>query len=414
MDRRWTLRLVGGALAALTLWVSTGLPESRAQETTALSGVLGNGSAEADFSPESVPVTLYVLEGVVEMENRTITPGPEGAFEFREVSTVTGRTYFLTAEYQGAVYSISLRAEELAQPVALTVYEATTSADFLSVSEHTIIVTGADPDQRVVEVLERSTLVNSGDRTLVPDLAQEGGMPQFLRFGLPPGFHNLDVRSDLVGGDVLEVDRGFAITTPVAPSGEEGHHFEFVYRVPYTGTTLGISRTLRFGAGTLRVVVPADMALATSPQLTDLGSTTVNERELQLLEGVDLAPGEHLELYLEGLPQPSLLSRLGRSAGHWYLAAGVPGLLGVALATVLVLALLRRKQEPTAVPGGPLPDRQAILQQLVDLERRYAETRIGEGGVGEGTMRRGRYGRERRRLKQQLLRLDLQRRLDQG
>ena len=390
-------------LAALSLLWSALPRDASAQDATPLTGVLRNGTSDAEFSPESVPVTLRVLEGVVEMENRTVIPRFDGQFEFSGIAALPARTYFLTAEHQGAIYSASFRAAQLGEPLVLTVYDATNSSESLVVTSHTLIVTGADADQRIVEVLERVNVANRGGRTLVADLSAPG-MPNLLRFALPPEAHNLEVRSDLVGGEVLEVDRGFALTVPVPPTDDSGHRFEFIYRVPYEAATLDLSRTLRFGADAFRVVVRADAAVAASPQLADLGTATVNDRNLQLLEGTGLPKGTRLELRLTGLPEPTLFSRLQGYAARWYLTAGVPGLAALVLGSILAATLLRRRRrEPAAPDHDPGLLRQALFRQIAELDTQFDSHAIS----------RRRYGLRRQGLKRQLLELDLQHHLEE-
>ena len=400
--------LLGAAalLAAAALYASTmvgGAVAQSASETVTLSGHLANGTTDAAFEPGSVPVTLRILEGVVELEVRTATPVPNGAYQFEDVPLNPQHLYFLTAEYQGAIYSAALTAEELAAPVNLTVYEASTSVDVLIITSYTIIVTGADLDAGVVEILERASVFNPSDRTVVPDLTS-GGMPEFLRFALPTGAHGLDVRSDLVGGDVLEVDLGFAVTTPVPPSGESPYLFEFLYLAPYTGGTLDLSRTLRFGAESVRVVVPADVALGSSPQLDDLGTAPVNDRELQLLEGTGFPAGARLELILSGLPQSSLARQLGGWAARWYVAAGVPVLVAMALGALLVVGFTRRSRIGAATLGsGTVPaTRDVLLQQLAELDAKAERDAVP----------RRRYLAERRELKRRLMEIEMQQYLE--
>ena len=389
-------------MAMAICWLA-GAQAASAQEPVTLGGLLRNGTANAPFSPESLSLTLRIFEGPVELEVRTAQPAPDGRFEFPHLPAVPGRTYFLSAEYEGAGYSATLSEGQLAEPVTLTVYEATTDPAVLAVTSHTIIVTGADSGQRLAEVLERVNVANTGDRTFVADLTAVG-MPQLLRFALPPNAHNLDVRSTLVGGDVIEVDRGFAITTPVPPSGDTPHLFEVIYRVPYAGSALDMSRTLRFGAARYQVVVPADVATPVSAQLADLGITTIGGRELHLLEGADFAPGTLVELRLAGLPQPSLLSRLSGSSARWYMAAGVPTLMGLGLVLALGYGMIRRRPErPAHESPGPQGRRQALLAQIVRLDDEHQAR-------GRSSKR---YEARRRDLKRQMLQLDLQRYLDE-
>jgi hypothetical protein len=385
-------RLLALALALLLL-SAPGITPTAAQQTVSIGGTLRNGTADAGFDPTTVPITLRILEGVVEMELRTTIPRADGLFEFEEVPFNAGRIYFLTAEYQGVVYSDTLGSSEGITPAELTVFEASTDFNVLTVTSHTLIITGADSTLGIAEILERISFVNLTDRTLVPDLSAPG-MPDFLRFALPPDSHNLDVRSDLVGGEVLEVDRGFAVTTPVPPSDTNGHQMEFIYRAPYEGSTLDLGRTLRFGADTLRVVVAAEVATALSSQLADLGTTTVEGRKLQLLEGAGFTQGELLELQLVGLPEPTFLDRFRNDASDWYTDFGVPGFLTISLGGVLVITLIRRRS--SGPPGGEM-ERRGLVDKIVSLDASHRT----------GSTSKKRYAAHRQALKDQLLWLDV-------
>ena len=254
----------------------------------------------------------------------------------------------MTAEYGGAVYSVSLQVSNLGMPVDIEVFESTNSSDVLRISDYSVIVTGAKRDGRVLEILERASVHNDSDRTLVPDLQGEGpAMLSFLRFALPRGATHLDVRSNLVGGDVLEVDRGFAVSVPVPPTPQDQpHRFEFVYRLAYDDGGVDLSRTLRFGAESLRFVVPVDTGTGVAPELADLGVADLTGRRLQLLEGAAFAPGEQAELRVVGLPQPTLLDRIGSASGRAYLAYALPSAAGAALLALLLIGSAERQGPP--------------------------------------------------------------------
>ena len=386
---------------ALGWWLVA--PASSAQETVTLNGTLINGTPDASFTPQEVAVSLRMLEGVVTLEPQTVFPGPDGRFALLGVPVAEGRLYFISVEYQGAVYSETLEPDELEEPLTLTVYEATNSTEALAITSSTLFVTGADAQERVVEVLERVSVANRGSTTLVPDLTEPGAMG-FLRFGLPPGSFNLDVRADVVGGQVLEVDRGFAITTPIPPTFGEPQHLEFIYWVPYERSTVDLSRSLPFGADSFRLLLPADVGSAESPALTNLGTATVEGRDYQLLEGFELARGTRLELVLRGLPQPSLWSRIGGGAARWYLAAGVPFLVGAVLLGLLARGLRRRRYPwEEAADMDPSARREAMLREMAALEERLSHGRVSHR----------RYAIDRERLKRALLALDLERSLEE-
>ena len=391
-------------VAAVALaWVFSSSGAALAQEAgeVVLRGVVEHGAGASAFDPTALLVSLDVLEGVSPLAQRSARPEADGTFELAVVPA-PARTYFLSVEYQGARYSASRRADTLSDPVTLTVFDATNDPGVLRFDAYTVVVTGALADDGVVEVLERAAVSNDSDTTLVPDFAAEGpAMLGFLRFGLPAGAYNLDVRSDLVGGEVLEVDLGFALTTPVPPTRGEPHEFEFVYRLDYDERTVDLSRTMRFGAASFRFVVPVDVARPASGRLVDLGAAELEGRLLRLLEGEDIAPGERIELTLSGLPTPSLVSRFRRQAGDAYLRFIVPAAVALAMLGLLGYALAQRERASAGLDKNATDRRASLLARVGVLEDRRRD-----GGVTER-----RYEAERAALKQALVEVELDERL---
>ena len=335
------------ASVAVLLAVLLLLPvQALAQDTgeIEIAGRVEHGADAASFDPAQARVTLNVLEGITLVSQDSALPDASGAFVFTAIPA-EGRTYFFSVEYQGANYSAVRSAGELGEPVVVTVFDATNDTSVLTVQSHTVIVTGAVPDDGFVEILERVIVRNDSDLTLTPDLNAQGpAMLSFLRFALPPGAYNLDVRSNITGGQVLEVDRGFAINSPVPPTAPGlPHQFEFVYRLDYDGPAIDLSRTMRFGAESVRFVVPVDVATPSSARLSDLGATELNGRLLRLLEGQEIAPAEVLPLAVSGLPGRSAFDVARESAGEWYVRYVAPAAVGLTAAALLLLSLLRRR-----------------------------------------------------------------------
>ena len=338
-----------------------------------ISGRVEHGAGEASFDPTQARVTLNVLEGITLVAQETALPDESGAFMFT-AAAAEGWTFFFSVEYQGATYSAVRGVGELGDPVIVTVFDATHDTSVLAVQSHTVIVTGAVPDDGFVEILERVIVRNDSSFTLTPDLNAQGpAMLSFLRFALPPDAYNLDVRSNITGGQVLEVDRGFALNSPIPPTAPgQPHQFEFVYRLDYDEPTLDLSRTMRFGAESVRFVVPVDVATPSSPRLTDLGATDLSGRLLRLLEGQDIAPAEVLSLTVSGLPGRSAFDVVRESAGEWYVRYAVPAAIGTTVAVLLLLSLRRRR---AAAAGGAT--REQLLEQARELRDTYDRRTIG-------------------------------------
>lgn len=386
------LALALGLLLLLPLGV-----QAQAVGTVRLDGRVVHGVEGAAFDPQQVRVTLNVLEGITSLGQESAIPDASGRFAF-DVSPAPGRTFFFTVEHQGAAYSAARDLSSLGEPLVVTVFDATHDTSVLAVESYSVIAAGAAPKEGFVEVLERAVVRNDSGMTLVPDQTAGGpAMLSFLRFALPPGAYNLDVRSNLVGGQVIEVDRGFALTTPVLPTEGEPHQFEFVYRLDYAGSDLDLSRTMRFGAESFRFVVPVDIAAPASPRLTDLGATELNGRLLRLLEGQDIESAEVVELTLAGLPTASAFDEARETAGRWYVRYAGPAAVASTGFALLVLAVLRRR----GVRQTPAAPRDQLLGQARALHRAYQD----------GTLSEARYSRECRALRAGLVRLALEERL---
>jgi hypothetical protein len=175
----------------------------------------------------------------------------------------------------------------------------------------------------------------------------------------------------LVGGDIITVDRGFALTSPVVPTLNEPHMFEFVYRLNYSEPKLDLSRTMRFGAESIRYVVPADTGRPVAPLLEDLGATELNGRFLRLLEASDIQPGQEIELSIMDIPMPSFFDRAGASSAEWYVRYLAPVLIITSLILVTFTNIRRRQSLPSLGPSGDVGSTHAaILLRLVDVEAR--------------------------------------------
>ncbi len=390
-------RLLPLAVIAAALLLLASAAHAQSAEEIRIAGRVVHGVEGADFDPAQARVTLNVLEGVASFAQRSATPGPNGAFEL-EAPFSPAHTYFFTVEYQGAAYSVTRGAASLSDPLVITVYDSTHDASAIGIDSYTVIVAGADPEEGFVEILERAIVRNNSNRTLIPDSNAEGpAMMSFLRFALPPNAYNLDVRSNLVGGQVLEVDRGFALTTPILPTIGEPHQFEFVYRLDYGAPNIDVSRTMRFGADSFRFVAPANVASLASPRLDDLGAANLDGRLLRLLEGQNIEPAEFIELAVSGLPTQSGLDRALADAGVWYVRYAVPGAVALAASALLLIAATRRRPVSSSVAAA----REEQLRQARLLADAYDSRAINH----ETRQRRG------RAIRDALISLEVERRL---
>jgi hypothetical protein len=308
-----------------------------------VSGALVNGTADGQ-PPAGLSTLLHIFSGDSDSVDtfETVTAS-DGGFVFEDVTAPSGGgSAVVLAEYGGTVYRQVLAPDELGDPIELTVYEPTQDVGVVATTEQSIIIAGIDAATRRLAAVQLLTLENAGDTTLVPDLSAPPviGQFSFLRFSLPPNATDLDVATDLVGGEVIPVGTGFAITAPVQP-GE--HQVSFTFSVPYEGDTLAWRDNTLQGAGRFRLLMPSEFGEIGVGGLSPADSIQLSDLSYRVWQADDIAPGEGVNLVLGGLPEPNPLMLISRNLLGLDLWFGVvPTVVAVALFGLLVWGVWRR------------------------------------------------------------------------
>ena len=322
---------------------------SQSPTAAPVSGVLINGT---DGAPTPANATVLLHQFGVDsgsVDTYETTTDADGAFRFDDVPpTPENGSAALVAIYGETRYSHVISPSDPTESLHLTVYELTRDVGVVATTEQSIIVAGIDTATRRMAAVQLFTLENRSDTTLVPDLSAPpmSGQFSFLRFSLPAEATNLDVSTDLVGGEVIPVGTGFAITAPVQPG---RHQVSFTFTVPYAGDTLAWRDNTLQGAESLRLLIPDEFGNIGVGGLTSQEPLTLGEITYRVWGTENLPPGAGVDLQLSGLPEPSWITRLGNpfsEARFWY--AAIPVLVATSLAGLLVLGVWRRPTENAA------------------------------------------------------------------
>ena len=169
---------------------------------------------------------------------------------------------------------------------------------------------------------------------------------------LPEGATDLDVETSLPGGHIVQVNLGFALTTPIPP-GE--HDILYVYRVMYKGAVLNYQPHFPMGVESYRVMVPVGLGWARSSDMENAPQATVGDRTFEVLEAKNILNGGRMNLDITDLPQPSLIERaqnIGESKG--FQRGILPALAGSVLAGLLGYTLMRRRTSSSNIGGSCL------------------------------------------------------------
>jgi hypothetical protein len=383
------LLLAGMLAAGVFPWVfpGSGIASVRAQEVVEVAGRVVNGTDGA-ADPAGLTVSLHSfatgLEGVNTLETTT---SAGGEFRFGEVPATVGLGYALSTDYAGKSYSHLLGREDLTQLVKLTVYEATQDISVIEVNSHAMVIAAVDKTNSLIDAVEVVGLANVSDRTLVPDLANAGpGQFSFLRFSLPPGATGFDIQTDLLGGEIIPVGTGFAVTAPVAPG---SHTVTFSFRFPYDGAGISYRQNLLQGAKTYRVLVPQSLGPIRVPTLAAQPPVEIEGVSYAVWQASDVPPGQGVTVEFAGLPRPGWGERAAKAATNGaFWRAAIPVALVVALTAVLVYGGLRPSRVPSS-PGEIVPwqgspgngvasPRERLVRQVALLDLQFEDGTLTE------------------------------------
>ena len=316
---------------------------AQGSNTVAVSGRLVNGTAGGGV-PADVTVLLHRFgAGSNSVDTFDTLTDDDGAFRFEGVpAPEAGDSLALAADYGQTRYTEVISPAHLSEPLQLTVYEFTRDVGVVATAEQSVIVAGIDAATRRMAMVQLFTLENRGDTTLAPDLSAPPmiGQFSFLRFSLPANATDLDVSTDLVGGEVIPVGTGFAVTAPVHPG---RHQVSFTFTVPYQGDAVSWRDNTLQGAETFTLLIPEEFGNIGVGGLAPADGFTVGAVSYRAWRADNLAAGEGVNLTLSGLPEPSWLTRLGNplSDGRFWYGA-IPVMVAVALAGLLVWGIWRR------------------------------------------------------------------------
>ncbi|MFB3097110.1 MAG: hypothetical protein ACE1ZZ_00380 [Dehalococcoidia bacterium] len=367
------------------------------QETVALAGQVVNRTDGATLEP-GLRVTLHSFSqssGV--FLSQDAATDDSGSFLFPKVELLQEGGYAVTTDYADTRYSTLLRPEDLDGPVELVVYETTQDISVIRVVHQALILTEVDPSQQMITAAIFVNLANESDRTLLPDLTNVGpGRFSFLRFSLPPLAEELDVQSDLVGGQIIPTGSGFAMTAPINP-GE--HNISFSFRFPYQGNALSYKQSLLQGADVFQVLIPQRLSEIQVKTLEPVPALNAAGASYLVWERAELAPGLGVEVELANLPRSNPLSRWARAAtdaSFWQVA--LPAAMGAVLAGLLIYGGVLRI--PRAVAGDPaVPGKASSEPTPSGRARLIGEIAALDDGFQEGGIDPATYASRRAELK---------------
>ncbi len=396
----WGLAMVFVAVTHRISW---------ADEAADVRGEVINGTEGSEVSV-GLEVLLHRFGDQGQIEVLSTLTQEDGSFIFESVKVGEGSSYAVATSFQDVLYSAAVPSPIGAERVELTVYDVVRTIDAITIDAHVMFINEGAADGSL-SVLEAVGVVNDGDRTFVAELEQPTNF-NFMRFSLPQGYSDLDVKSDLPGGEVINIGTGFAFTAPVTPG---SHQVNYSYQLAYSNGSVLIEKSFHMGAEEFRLLLREGLGHAAYEALdeqapletVEIGGLVYTSRELS-----DLTVGGRVSFLVSGLPTRSWWGRAGETLTEGsVLKIGIPSTLAVVLVALLGIGLIasyKRAKEPAAAEMPPAPEHgfveemhsmneDQLVQRIADLDDLHAG-----GGIGEKE-----YRAARQAAKEHLLRMVL-------
>lgn len=365
----------------VALFVLIPIHDARAQERPTGDGVI-RGQVVNQTTGEPAPdviVTMSAFAGGTFVTDARRTTDQNGEFRFEDLVTDEGISYEVEAAFDGVGFgSETVTFTENSSDVflELSVFETTHDSSLISIEQRGLILTGINPEEGELNLLDVVILNLDGTRALVAN--DEG---RAIEFTVP---RNASQVTPFPGGSYVINDpsiEGAVLfsSTPLLPGSSTA---SLGYTIPYTGAQLSLELQAAYDTDEVRVLVPLsltegpDAVSVQGATLSDQGEEQIGQQLYRLWTVDDLSDGSRLNIRLVGLPEstvtPNTLSRTEPIilASLAVLAAG-----GVAFGVVRRRRLTDRPLYEQPNSGPTSAERDELIEQLRALERAHE---IGE------------------------------------
>jgi hypothetical protein len=359
----------------LFVWLAfmlSALPAHAQEGNGVISGRVQNGTAGGG-PVSSLTVTLRHFAGMQLAEERQTQTGPDGSFRFDGLPTSPQDAYLVVVRYAGVDYVSGMVQlhQQPEQTVDLTVYETTTDPSAVRIASRSLVIAGASPELRAVDIMDILIVENSGDRTYLGD---RSGV--VLRIPLPRGAQEISPQPGFDYGQP-RLEDGVLLTTGLLPPGSQT--VVLSYTVPYEGTRATLSIGTAMPTGTLRVLVRDGTYRLSSRSLIDTGTVEVSGVTYRVLAVDAPVVGDMHVVQVSGLPRTGLLFDLP-TGPIIALAVGLAGLVAAAVLTVIVL---RRRRVGTETSRAAIDERLQLAAELNRLDEARAAGELDETAYQE-------------------------------
>ena len=308
---------------------------------------------------------------------------------FDNVPFQTGRIFFASISYAGAVYRSDMfeaGEDTTSLQMSIQIYETTTSDEFILIER--IHVLTDFPSTNLAQIVEIFIVSNLGESTYV---AESPGQAT-VSFPLPPGAESISFDDGVLGERYIKTDDGFGDTVSIPP-GAGVYQTLVYYTLPVQANTFDFSQKVNYPARAVVIMMPEGEGIIEGPNLENMGVQAIPDGSVQVYSISAIPRNEVMQF------QISLESEAGVAPADTpvflpdTVIIGV-GVLGGALflSGIWLYFRQRRRILEEDVTDEKINQREEILDSIIALEDLYHE-----GDITEKT-----YLKKRQELKDQL------------
>lgn len=349
-------------------------PLTYGDDSDRITGNVINGT-DIDNIPVGSVVNLEIYDGDLLVAIKEDSVSELGVFDIDNIPVKESYSYVLKTNYKEIEYSVNITRAMFSEDIRLRVYDVTDSNNLIEILGYTTVINEVNPAESLINTMEIITIENKGDRTFRPDVAKNGAM-SLIRFSLPNNSIGLDVQSNLSGGAVLQVDRGFAISAPIPPG---THEIIFEYRHPYSEASLSLEKSFPFGSKVFRILVRNGIIGVRADRLDIMEPIVLGDIMYHRIEAREVLYGDSVSIEFTKLPQPTVVQYAVRTIQSDRFP---PIAIGISLVCILLVIffLLFNKRHRYSGDLFSLdnPQSSKIIEDICDLDDLFASGEISE------------------------------------
>lgn len=340
---------------------------ARLPETTTIRGTLTNASGST--IPSGLKAVLQAYDAMQAAFSLTVPVQVDGSYEFKNVELAEGRVFLVTVNVAGVDYnSDPLHSNDITSDQAIelpiTIYDVSNDVTLLRGDRLHVFFDFSDP--KLVQVVELLIFSNPSQQVVAPSAEST----TLMNFKLPAGATEIQFEDGTLGdGTYIQTSDGFGVAQAYPPA--DGYQILFAYNLPYARKG-DFELQVPIDVAEAVVMVPQNGVRMKSTLLTDAGSRTVQDIDLELYTASNISPSAPLRLTLTGRPSQGAQLNSGSTA-TLAIGIGAFALMGAGTAVYFLRRRRIRRKKGIEIQKDETPESLMDAIIALDDQRRAGE-----------------------------------------